>query len=58
MEKQIQINLSEIENRIVEMYKAIHGLGSKRDSVKKIILEKIDLIEKIEQNGTNTNSQA
>ena len=35
----VQVNLSEEENRIVEVYKALKGFVTKEETVKKIIQE-------------------
>ena len=34
---QIQIHLSEDENKIVEIYKAIYGLQTKQEAIKQIV---------------------
>jgi len=42
---QIQIELTPEENQIVEIYKAVKGLNSKKQAIKEIIKEHKSLVE-------------
>ena len=45
----IQFDLSDIENKILGIIKAINGLKSKKEAIKLLINEKKGLIDKLEE---------
>jgi len=44
----VQIELDEIEVKIVEIYKAIKGTKSKKQAIKDLIKEHIDILDKFQ----------
>jgi len=45
----IQLDLSELENKILGIIKAINGLKSKKEAIKFLIMEKQDLLRKLQK---------
>ena len=43
----IQFKLTELESQILEIYKAVKKLKSKKDAIKAIISEKKELLDKL-----------
>ncbi len=43
----IQLDLSELENQIVELFKALHKIKDKKTAIKKLIREHKDLLDKL-----------
>lgn len=45
----IQVDLSDIESQIVEIFKGLKGIRSKKQALKSLILEHKNLIDKLKE---------